>query len=351
MLVILLTACVPVVKSYQGPHYSVSEIELFTSDASERWVYFYGDPQTIYLNNTILYLQPAIDKANVWAVPGALWVSDQPVFREILPAITPPVEAIESFPFSDYYIKTSVYLKSSWMYDGRWHRLTGPLAANSEVEVEPQNEPVEFAGLTADETSVILREVLSRNSKRPVVLFELNKPIFKYYKFRPPPLQYRKTSLVVQYGLEQEFVLDFSTPETSRFSWEILSQGSMSAYRDAAPYALLAVSEQAFKHIWSLVGGNRLPRPNPPEIDFNRQSVAAFFWGMKRSGGYSIEVLDVKLTGNILKIQLNLKRPPPGSIVTQALTSPYILIAVEGKPHEVRFYDQNGVLLEKARAQ
>jgi len=352
LLVLSLTACVPVVESYQGLQYSVGEVELLTPDASERWVYFYGDPQTVFLDETVLDLQPPPNQQSVWAVPGALWVSGQPVFREVLPAEPLPAKVIEGFPFSDYYVETNADLDSAWIYKGgNWYHLAGSVSAGSKVKANPVREAPRFKNLTSEETTVILREILARNPARPAIVFELSYPVFPEYRFDPRPLSYRKASLAIQYGVEQEFSMNFSSPGPAKFSWKVLSEGTMSAYRNATPYAFLATSEESFyKYVWPLASGNRLPRPAPPEVDFNSQSVAAFFWGLKRSGGYAIEVIDASLSGDLLEVRLNLKRPAPGSIVTQALTSPYVLIAVEGKPNLVRFYDQNGDLLQEARA-
>jgi len=352
LLALTLAACVPVVESYQGPRYSVGEIELLTPDASERWVYFYGDPQTILLDGTTLDLQPPPSQEHIWAVPGALWVSGQPVFREVLPALQLPARTIESFPFSDYYVETTADLKSSWIYDGAWYRLSNSLAAGTKIKAAPEREMPSFAGLTSNETAIILREILARNPERPVIVYQLENPLYPKYRLDPRPFDYRKASLAVQYGIEQELVLDFSPSEPASSAWRVLAQGSMSSYKEPTPFALLATDEISFnRYVWPLARGNRLPRPAPPEVDFGRESVAAFFWGLKHSGGYSIEVADVEMNGDVLEVHLILKQPAPGMIVTQALTSPYVLIAVEGKPRLARFYDQNGNLLQEVGAQ
>ena len=352
LLTLALAACVPVVESYQGPRYSVGEIELLTPDASERWVYFYGDPQTIVLDGTTLDLQPPPTQQHIWAVPGALWVSGQPVFREVLPALQLPARTIESFPFSDYYVETTADLKSSWIYDGVWYRLSGPVPANAKRKADPERDVPTFTGLTSNETAIIVREILARNPTRPVVVYQLEDPVFPNYRLDPRPFDYRKASLAVQYGIEQELVLDFSPSEPATSAWRVLAQGTMSSYKDATPFAILVEDENTFnRYVWPLARGNRLPRPAPPEVDFGRESVAAFFWGLKHSGGYSIEVANVEMNGDVLEVRLILKKPAPGMIVTQALTSPYVLIAVEGKPRLARFYDQNGNLLQEVGAQ
>ncbi|WP_457631792.1 protease complex subunit PrcB family protein [Oceanithermus sp.] len=353
LLALALTACVPVIEAYQAPRYSVGEIQLLTTDASERWAYFYGDPQTVVLDGETLELQPAPEQQNVWAVPGALWVSGQPVFREVLPALTMPAETVAGFPFSDYYVTTSAELESAWLYDGAWYRLSGRLPAGARVKAEPERENPTFDGLTSNETAVILREILARNPTRPLVVYQLSTPVYPMFKLQPAPFSYRQAALAVQYGIREELILDFSQPPANPgSSWKLLARGSMSAYREPTPYAVLATSQTAFlQQIWPLASGNRVPRPAPPQVDFERQSVAAFFWGQKRSGGYSLEVLGVELNGDVAEIRLELKRPAPGTIVTQSLTSPYVLVELEGKPRLARFYDQNGNLLAEAPAQ
>ncbi len=349
LLVLALPACVPVLEANTGPSYSVSEVELLTREASERWVYFYGDPVQVELDGTTLDLQPPPPQPHVWAVPGALWVSGEPLFREVLPALRLPARTVLAFPGLEYHTKTKVDLEGVWLYDGVWHRLSGPLAAGDGIENEGVPEYPEIAGLTEAETKVILREALARNPVRPLVIYQLAEPVFPAYRLLPRPRRYRSTALALQYGVEKEIVLD-SSPNP-RLGWKLLAKGAMSAYKDPAPLGLLAQSERAFMaQIWPLAAGNRVPRPAPPALDFGRQSVAAFFWGLKRSGGYAIEVQSVNLRGDVLEVHLILHQPPPGAIVTQALTSPYVIISVAGKPRLARFYDQNGKLLTQAAA-
>jgi len=349
LLVLALPACVPVLEANSGPSYSVSEIELLTREASERWVYFYGDPVRVDLDGTSLELQTPPPQHHVWAVPGALWVSGEPLFREVLPALRLPARTVEAVPAFEYYTKTKVDLKGVWVYDGGWYQLSGPLKAGESVQSEGRPEYPEIDGLTEAETKVILREALARNPARPLVVYQLADPVFPAYRFQPRPRYYRRAALALQYGVEKEIVLD-SSPNP-RPGWKLLAKGTMSAYQDPTPLGLLAQSERTFaSQVWPLAAGNRVPRPAPPELDFDRQSVAAFFWGLKRSGGYAIEVQSVNMRGDVLEVRLVLHRPPPGAIVTQALTSPYVLISVAGKPRLVRFYDQNGKLLTQAAA-
>ena len=349
-LVLVLGACAPFLEA-GGPLYRVLEVELLTPDATERWAYFYGDPQTILLNGEALKLDPAPDRPHIWAVPGALWVDGQPNLREALPPLRLPAETVEALPGFDFVLTTRVGLKGAWLFDGRWYRLADEVPAGVRLRSEGERDEPQLAGLTSEEARVVLDEVLARRGHSPLVLYQLADPLYPDYRFDPSPVRYRKASFAVQYGVPKEFVLG-GNDRPRRAAWEVLQQGPYSAYADAQPYALLAVSEPAFlQKVWPLAAGRRLPRPAPPAVDFGRESVAAFFWGTKPTGGYALKVAQVTAKGDVAVVQLELIQPKPGSLATQAITSPFLLLRLAGKPAKVRFIDRKGRLLAESRAQ
>ncbi len=348
-LALVLGACVPILEA-GGPRYRVTEVELLTPDATERWAYFYGDPQTILLNGEALELEPPPERPHIWAVPGALWVDGQPNLREVLPPLRLPAETVEALPGFDFVVTTRVELKGVWLFDGRWYRLADEVPAGTRLRTEGEREEPEIAGLTDDETRVVLEELLARRGRGTLVLYQLADPVYPDYRFEPSPARYRKVSLAVQFGVPKEFVLGGN--DRPQPAWEVLQQGAYSAYADTQPYALLAVSEAAFQQkVWPLAAGRRVPRPAPPAVDFGRESVAAFFWGTKPTGGYALKVAQVAVKGDVVVVQLELIQPKPGSLVTQAITSPFLLVRIAGKPAKVRFLDREGRLLAEARAQ
>ena len=347
LLALGLSACVPVFVE-RGPTYSVTEIEWLTPDASERWTYFYGDPQQVFMNDEVLNLEPAPDHANAWAFPGALWVNGQPNLREVLPPLRLPAHTVQALPSFKYVVETKVDLRAVWVYDHRWYKLSGPIKAGERVTTEGVVQTPQLDGLTIEESRVIAEEALKRNPARPVVLYQLADPVYPDYRFSPPPAEYQKVSLAVQYGVDKEFILGSTNPFTS---WKLLASGPYSAYADSTPYAALAVSQDYFTNaIWPLATGRKVPKPVPPAIDFRTESVAAFFWGTKPTGGYTIKVRDVRMEGSVLQVFLELLTPPPGSLTTQSITSPYVLIRVGAKPSKVEFYDQNHQLIQQADA-
>ncbi len=51
----------------------------------------------------------------------------------------------------------------------------------------------------------------------------------------------------------------------------------------------------------------------------------AVYWGEKSTGGYSVSVKGARIEGERVTVRLALERPPPGAIVTQAFTYPYVV--------------------------
>jgi hypothetical protein len=91
--------------------------------------------------------------------------------------------------------------------------------------------------------------------------------------------------------------------------------------------AVVAADEAAYRNAWdSMIGMGEAPA-----IDFTSEKAVFLFGGQRSTGGYSVEVRGVTLEGDTLVVDGGVKAPPPGSITTQALTSPYAVIAVESR--------------------
>jgi hypothetical protein len=70
-------------------------------------------------------------------------------------------------------------------------------------------------------------------------------------------------------------------------------------------------------------------------LDFGKRSVIALFAGERPTGGYAVEVDQVSARGETLYVNYHVSEPGPGAIVTQALTSPYLICTVEGSFSEL----------------
>jgi hypothetical protein len=70
---------------------------------------------------------------------------------------------------------------------------------------------------------------------------------------------------------------------------------------------------------------------SPPAVDFSRYSVVAIFAGERPTGGWSIRIKSVEQTERTCVVSYEVKGPPRGAIVTQAITHPYAVVQVNGK--------------------
>ncbi|MDM7324569.1 MAG: protease complex subunit PrcB family protein [Thermus sp.] len=344
LLLLPLLAYLSACELLEGTGYRVAEAQLLFPEATERWSYFYGEPREIKLGAQVLRLEKAQGES-LWAVPGALWVNGNPVLREVGPALRPLAEAVRGVQGSLLEVRTQASLRSSWLYDGAgWVRLTGSL---KEGERRTLVQPTDYRtpdlyAFTGPETQVLLREVLARRGGRQVVIFELAEPVLRPLALDPIPNGYRVGALQVQYGLKVEVV----APPPPQY--RILDRGVNAAYGETEPKAFLANNPTRFAEVWNLVVGNRIPRPTAPSEDFRSQSAVAFIWGLKPTGGYGLEVVGVTYAAGTARVVLNLQSPRPGAIVTQALTSPFVLLEVE-KVNRVVFTDASGKVLAEAR--
>ncbi len=326
----------------EHPYFNVHEIELLFPEASERWAYFYGDPMTIALEGETLALEPPRNAPSPWALPGALWVNGMPLWREVLPPVRPEVQASYD-PYADAYaIRAGAAVRSSWYYDGEtWWRLSGPIPAGKTVLRAPEATGFRPSGLTPDEVRVVRRELELRARGRPLAVFQRTAPVHRPYRFEPRPWVHRLVSLRIQRELPRR--------ATPLFRWRIMKTGSYAAYRGRTPMAYLACSPRGVAELWEFAFGNRLPKASPPTLAPGR-CLAGFFWGVKPTGGYRIEVKGGRVRGRTAEFALVLQTPRPGTLTTQALTSPFVLIEVFRPVDEVRFYDAEGKLLARALA-
>jgi len=165
-------------------------------------------------------------------------------------------------------------------------------------------------------------------------------------RYEPSPSLSRVAALAVQYGLETELTLMPPSPPPQ--NPRVMQQGAQSAYTSANPAAYIASTTDQLLTIWRLATGNQLPQPATPSVDFSQYRVVAFFWGQKPTGGYGLQLQGTRLVGDTLRVTLRLNSPPPGAIVTQALTSPFVMLEVPGRFTRVEFVDAGGRVLASA---
>ena len=81
--------------------------------------------------------------------------------------------------------------------------------------------------------------------------------------------------------------------------------------------------------LWGKVHSIATPAKPAPAVDFSKSFVVGIFMGTARTGGYAVRIQKVEFRQGQLVVLAHVTRPMPGQIVTQALTQPYSLVAVQ----------------------
>jgi hypothetical protein len=90
------------------------------------------------------------------------------------------------------------------------------------------------------------------------------------------------------------------------------------------PVAYIAFDEESFRALFARhVGQDVLPA-----VDFPRESAVLLMGGRRSTGGWSVTPHAVSASGDVLIVDAVVSGPPRGGIVSQAITSPWAVIAV-----------------------
>ena len=111
-------------------------------------------------------------------------------------------------------------------------------------------------------------------------------------------------------------------------SYEILAEGSYSAEFVTA----VIENQKDLDRLYALLYG-RSDRP-APKIDFKRKKVIAGQAGPFNTGGYGIRLHSAVYTKDGLETVFAISAPEPAQIVTQAFTTPYLIISIDVSPSE-----------------
>lgn len=93
--------------------------------------------------------------------------------------------------------------------------------------------------------------------------------------------------------------------------------------------------EKSWRRLW-----RRLSKEPPPPVDFKRQQVVVVFLGLRPSGGYGVEIVEVAPTAAQLVIRFRERTPSPEQPAPPGPTSPYALRVIERSDLPVRFEPQ-----------
>jgi hypothetical protein len=118
-----------------------------------------------------------------------------------------------------------------------------------------------------------------------------------------------------------------SNRSTDRVSFKTIARGVRSGVRE--PLETVIRSQTDWQSLWGRhTSTGTVPAPLPV-VDFDKEIVAAVFFGEKPTGGYGVEISSAEVADRALTVFVRETSPKPGAMVTQAINQPFHIVRIE----------------------
>lgn len=331
--------------------------ELTVTGALERRVaWLYGEPRRFTFDGVERELReptpgPTVDP---WVVTAALWIDGQPAWVETelpagLIASEPPVEVRRIPLTTDLQMRTLRETRALLYFDGSSWLLLGefdPAGLNVRVTPRPRFGALRGLGELTNAEADALTRVL-QDLRGPLVVAVLADGDVPR-RAVDGVAEARATAVHVISGVPVD--TGAFRPAPREVPFEIVARGQQATGVTGPSFRLLR-NQDELAAAWNQAHGAALQPPPVPGADLQRETLVAVFLGPKPTGGYGADVRAVTLEGGDLFVDFVETSPAPGSMVTQALTNPWLLLRVpRGEVAAVWFRDpRDGRLVAVAR--
>ena len=292
------------------------------------------------------------------AVPGSLSVNGAATYRAKSGAIGRQITLSGSVE-GGFTVQANGNLSAVYYTDGAaWYKLTGTLPAGNVVRASAQpNTALRGAGQLTDGEADALGKSLQHQGQLAVAVVQGADLPDPKLNVEPAPSAYLRTGLYVQGGVTAATAQSVATPSgpsvatpsgpssapaVGGLSARQIASGSNAAVDDPSPSVSLATSQAELSAVWQLAHGRQTPVPSPPAVDLTSTTIVTFFLGQKPTGGYGARLISARAEGATLYLTLEIRQPGPGTITTQALTSPWLTVSVAGTYTRVVVQDAAG---------
>lgn len=335
LLVFLLAACDPPAAP------SLHDIYLYGAD-NARYSYAFGEGGTqLVLDGTAVELTvPATPSDDPLAVRGALELAGRPYLVEPTEPLAEAPLSVRRIPLTtDLQLSTAAPLDEVLYFDGTlWFTLEEVAPAGLDTRVVPRPRVGALRGLGGLNSAEADMLAAALESRAPLVVALLRDEVLPE-RTVDGLAEYRRTGLYLQEGLATD-VGAFRAPAESLI-WEVVASGSGALGVEAERYELVRDADE-LRSLWNQAHASQLTVPPLPEVDPEREAVLMVFLGTKTSGGYGLEVEAVTLEGRDLFVDLATPEPAPGSLTTQAITSPWLMLRVLRSGIDVAWFRDPG---------
>ena len=319
---------------------------LLYGGSQERIVWVYGtltggSAGSLKLGGQTVDLRAQVE--DVVAVPGSLSVDGKATFRQPTSSIAAPLN-VTRLSNGSFEVVTPGGLSAVYYTDGQtWSKLSGLSGTVGASAVSG----LQSAGqLTAEEAGVLSRALLGQGPLAVGVLADVP-AADAALTVEPTATEYRRTALYVLPGVTtvaaQFPQLPRPTPPApqptgERVNFTEVVSGGQSGVTE--PTVTVATTSAAAVSLYAQAYARQTGAPTAP--DPGNGTLVGVFLGQRSTGGYGVTVTSATASGDTLTLVAQVRAPGPGSITTQAITSPWTIVRVDGKYQSVRVVDGSG---------
>jgi hypothetical protein len=110
-----------------------------------------------------------------------------------------------------------------------------------------------------------------------------------------------------------------------------VAEGQASGIEEAREVVVQTAAE------WKALWQDHTQGQKMPAVDFTKSTVAAIFLGTRNTGGHKVLVTAVDRSGPDVVVAWHEEQPGGGMMVTQALTSPFLIVRFDKASGAVKF--------------
>lgn len=324
---------------------------LLYGGAQERIVWVYGSltggtAGSLKLGGQTVELRPQVE--DTVATPGSLSVDGKATYRQPTAVITAPLNVTRRSNGS-FEVVSPGGLSALYYTDGQtWSKLSG---LNGTVGASAVGGLQSAGQLTAEEAGVLSRALLGQGPLAVGVLADVpgaDAPL----TVEPTPTEYRRTAL---YVLPKVATVAADLPPSAgilkpapspsaplptgaRVNFTELASGTQSGVTEAT--VTVATTPAAAATLYAQAYSRQTGAPTAPNP--GGATLVGVFLGQRSTGGYGVTVTGASASGGTLTLVAQVRAPKPGGITTQAITSPWTIVRVEGQYQNVQVVDEAG---------
>ena len=101
-------------------------------------------------------------------------------------------------------------------------------------------------------------------------------------------------------------------------------------------------TQEDWNKLWEKTYSIQTPKPKLPKIDFNKEMIIGIYSGEHNSGGYDVEITEIKKHKGEINVSFFYVAPGPTCEVTSALTQPYCFIRLKKSNKNILFKGYEG---------